>query len=434
MLRTERIAVKKCLLLVSILLPTIYAPAQSGIVIVGGLSHPCTVSGVQSAISAAEATGTNIVDMRSCTSLTISSQIDVGDASHSIELDVPSTGNWSFTITDGASCGFKLYSGSSIVGKGIASGGSPLRIAAASNANADSMICTYGVRAIYTRIDWGAVLYNNNGGVFAHGLVYFHNVYDGSLINSLEAANYSGIGFNVDGACCGAAFYSIVSDGNGGSEATPFVVDSNSMVSVHGFNCFSCSIAHAGPSNHELEIKQTAGFTGPVNFYGLHVETFPGATEPHIEVTQAQDGANFFGGICNIDDAETVPCFDIADTTSNQTTISSFTFFGGSGVTSRIEDHVNNITLRTQPFGYDNVVTYSTLAPVARRASGLLTLSGGSGSVVFRPGFEVSPGCQAFDMTNGSNSVQISVTISGISFFSGTGGDTISWHCDGRPN
>jgi hypothetical protein len=354
-----------------------------------GVKYPCTTSGLQQILSDAVAAGGGIVDAGFCSTLSLTSATTIGSASQSVALLLPNHGVWSLSgITDGTSCFLKIMSGSSILAQGMSNGGgNKLTFQnGGPTVNADSIICTDPSPiggGSYIRIEGGFLLYNPAGtpGTYVNGLLHVQKVFDASVVRDVAIANTNGIGMYVKGACCAATFEKLEIDGQGGAGAAPVVIDGGFGAGTAAVAFINLSADHAGPGQHEIEVKGSPGFIGTINFYNTYVEGANAAgSTAHIEITASQQGVNFYGGAVAIENAsDTGYCFDAVSASGNELGVYGFACQYAGVTHAAINDHNTGITLASDATG--SVPSYQTSVGIfARSYSFMESTPGGAGS------------------------------------------------------
>jgi hypothetical protein len=109
---------------------------------VDGVVYPCNSTGINNAIAAVIANGGGTVDARLCTgSISMAAEIDVGSLNEvPVTLVAPSKGTWTWSLTDGISCGIQVFNKSSVVSDEPAFNG--WDIEASASANMRALLCT----------------------------------------------------------------------------------------------------------------------------------------------------------------------------------------------------------------------------------------------------------------------------------------------------
>lgn len=286
---------------------------------------------VAAAITAVEAVGGGTVDARGLKTATITSEIDVGDGTHSVTLILPSSGTWTAsTISDGTSCFLKVWAGSSIVNFAPSNGGSKFTIQNSGAVNADSMICTQPLT--YTRIDAGILLYNPGPtfGTYVNGLLNWNEPVDASVVRGLTTANYNGIGFKANQPCCSAIAEKIVTNGNGQSGAQPFVLTTGTAQATGPVSFSSLSADHAGAGQSEISIVNTTGNLFTANFYNTYVEgNAVAATVPHVDVNTVGGTVNFNGlAVYSRNSSETAYGVQIENNAASMANFEGYNYYG----------------------------------------------------------------------------------------------------------
>ena len=130
----------------SILPLTVAAGQGNGVAVIGNTStstpYPCTTAGIQAAISdavnLANGITQSVVDASNCTTLTITSEIDIGTGTalnQRIKFLLPANGTWTATMTGGTSYALKWGEGAMVYGGTGCGEGQPFTIVAGSGSN-----------------------------------------------------------------------------------------------------------------------------------------------------------------------------------------------------------------------------------------------------------------------------------------------------------
>jgi hypothetical protein len=255
--------------------------------------YPCTTAGVQSAISdainLANGVTQHAVDARPCTTMTITSEIDWGNASGAnLTAYLPNGGVWTVTgITDGVSCGFKHFGHVDLRGEGGVN--NPFIIHGGANTNSLSAIYCLGASggSSYYAAE-NIQVYNPNGAAVANGAAYFTGSADNSNWTNFTVASYGTIGANIVSLCCSSNFWNFTTNGNHTAGSIPLQLGtSNSGVSFIGVS--------AGHPGSGLPIIKITGPNTQVQFGGiLYMESNnTDTTTALIQITDAGSGSVF---------------------------------------------------------------------------------------------------------------------------------------------
>jgi hypothetical protein len=322
-------------------------PKLNNLIYVDGVTYPFTTAGIQAAIAAAIAAGGGIVDARGATSMTITSEIDVGNhAQVPVTLLLPQAATWTVTgITNGTSCAIKQFSQSSVIGPGT--GGSSAMIihgGLASN-NLDSIYCTEASpsgNGSYIRAE-GFQIFNPNGATMANGAANIQALFDDSDIHDIVVASYGTVGLNVHGLiCCGTEFHNLTSNANHTAGSIPVQINLSSGSGAVAF--YNLSADHPGTGNNAIKITNVNNQRA-VRFYNTYSEgNNADTTTANISAGSTAGPIEFYGVTCNDNPSSTAYCIDIP--VSGQVSVRAYgveQVVGGSS--NCINDHYTPRTL-----------------------------------------------------------------------------------------
>lgn len=232
-------------------------------------------------------------------SQTISSQINVGQsAGTAVVLKLPPNLNAVVTISDGTSCGLKVFDKSAIIGLGA--GALKTFIKGTTGTNVDSLVCTEASPSLggsVIRIE-GIEVWNdhNNTGTYVNGMLHIQHLYDGSFFNNIFVRADGVKGLYVHDVCCGTRFESIVSSGFGSAGSQPCVFGKNGEHTGASFVGLSCT--HPGDTKNALLINDAGTAYTALQFIDLYTEcnTTDTAT-PLIQINSGSNGTVLIDGI-----------------------------------------------------------------------------------------------------------------------------------------
>jgi hypothetical protein len=274
----------------------LFAYESNYIRVVDGVHYPLTEAGVQSCINdaiAASGTGAVTCDARAVPSITLATELEVGNSSAAaLTLLLPQHATWSVSITDGTHCGIRQYQKSAIIGQNTASNGIQFTIAPSSSAtNVEGLYCTEdaptgGGSYVYGE---GFAVTNNVGATMARGAFVAQHLFDDSTYRNVRVTASSGVGAKIYDVCCGTSFYNLLVDGSSGSGARPAVLGDTvlggSVINgaLFGVAFYSMSATHPGAGNYIIELGDSTNssnynaFDSNISFYNLYME--PNATD-----------------------------------------------------------------------------------------------------------------------------------------------------------
>src|SRR5260221_2813085 len=253
--------------------------------------YPCTTAGAKAAIADALALANGvtvpIVDARRCQTMTITSEIDWGNASGANLTAYFSNGSvWTVTgMTDGVSCAFKQFGHTDLRGEGGVNNPFMLHGGLASN-NLSAIYCLGSSgNSIYYRAD-NIQIYNPNGATVANGAAYFNGADDNSNWSNFTVASYGTVGLNLNNLCCSSNFYNFTTQGNHVAGSVPLQIGNNDI----GVSFFGTSADHPGAGLPAIKItgaNDVVSFSGITYMESNNVDT----TTPLIQVTEAGAGS-----------------------------------------------------------------------------------------------------------------------------------------------
>jgi hypothetical protein len=251
-----------------------------------------------------------------------------------LTLLLPDTATWVWHLTDGVSCGLHQFSSTSVIGRQPGAGGNRMVLTVNSGATMDSIYCTDGAGyANYVRAEGFAVWNNQDGSVFANGVVHIRGVADEASFTRIFAENYYGDVWHIESACCGARFEAIqgISNGamsNGATGGVPLTIGPGK---VHNVSIYDSTFNQPGISYPDVLI-QGGAFVFGINFFNLYMEG-NGAVDPATPMVYICAGVgpvHFFGGMGNTEQSQLsstktvfenhgaridVPAFEVSNTT-----------------------------------------------------------------------------------------------------------------------
>jgi hypothetical protein len=278
---------------------SITAVAFNAVRFVDGIHYPYTVAGIQACSNDAKTLGnsTGICDARGVPSLTLTSELDVGDSSSSrIMLLLPVQAVWSTSITDGTSCGIKQFDKTTIVG--ATTSGTPGFVLQPLNSstNVFALYCTPASPAgggQYVNSS-GAGFINSVGATLTKGAFVAQHLFDNSEFRDIFVSNTSGKGVVVADACCGTSFYNLTANGQYGAGAIPLVLGDTGIGGVlsggvTGVSFINPSITHPGSGQNNIQVANTV-FNENIQFDNLYME--PNNTDTATALVQISANAH----------------------------------------------------------------------------------------------------------------------------------------------
>lgn len=387
----------------------------TGVAVIGpsptSTPYACTSAGIQKAINDAinrlaspppnPDITQSVVDASNCTTLTITSEIDVATGSTStqskIKFILPANGTWTATMTDGASYAFKWGNGVMIYG-GTGSGeGQPFTIYAGGSSSLKA-VCGNDptIHGEYFHVE-GFTCSAITGAKIQDAIIEissdttnpsFAGPADESYVGHVTAGTASSVNvprvFWVHGACCSSTYEDInaeASSNTGGTVPTvPCVFGNGSNgeknIGIHASK-FSC--LHPGKGGNAVQIQQTGGTSNTAlgnSFRDFYMEESSAQDTGTAYVAVSEAGGTF--PPADLLDAFRAGYGDPAGSTrylvdigaGSQVNISNL----GLGYVSphAIDDHVNGVTL----IGTVNqTITSYDMAPRYRLALGALKVN-----------------------------------------------------------
>lgn len=235
---------------------------------------------INACIALAIADGGGTVDARGLIGAqTISQEIDVGNSSKvPVELLLPHYGIWNVTITNGTSCGIKVFSASSVIGS--QTGADPaFRLQSASSlTSVDSLLCTDpspSSGGSYVRVE-GLGIYNAAQATFSTGAVNWQKTFDNSVLRDVAINDYQNDGLVIYGACCSTSFVNVTSNANSLGKR-PVFIKADSITRNMEISFYGLSATHPGSGFGAVEISGGGSVTPDnanrgIHFYGLYTE------------------------------------------------------------------------------------------------------------------------------------------------------------------
>lgn len=251
----------------ALLCPSLLAlPAHAQRYLIGTQTYPCTAAGINSANNAAVGAGGGVIDATACAgSISMSSEIDLGksDGSVPIRFLPPAFGTWSWSLTDGTSCGIRLYGDAYWDGNPRG-----LQLQSAQGVNMQGLFCAdgrglEGGEYLYTE---GVSVYASSGGTFSAAPFWVVYAADNSTFKDTLVVSYvAGPAAYYQVACCGATTYNLTVNTHNTFGATPLKIGDgvrNYHMTTGNLLFIGGSFQGAGPHFHEILVNGSAFQTG----------------------------------------------------------------------------------------------------------------------------------------------------------------------------
>jgi hypothetical protein len=380
-----------CAIVLALLIVPKGASAQNGVAVVGNTStstpYACSTAGVQSAISDAISLTTtvtqHVVDASNCTTMTITSEIDVGTGTTAmagrIKLILPANGTWTANMTDGTSYALKWGDGAMIYG-GTGSGeGQPFSIVAGSSSNLGAVCGTDPSSGQYYHVE-GFSCSAASGAKVQSAVLHINASYDESYVGHVSAANWGATSSSssrvvwIHAACCSATYEDINAEGGNSAGVTPCVFgDFNGAIHISKMSC-----VHPGSGQNALQIYQSGSSVDNgvgSSYKDIYVEegTSSDTTTPYVQVTHLSGtfvAADLLDGLrAGVDVTGSTRCM-VKIGTGSRINIANLSL--GDVSTCAINDQVNSVTLSGAA---NSVIASYDMTPRYNLALGALTVS-----------------------------------------------------------
>jgi hypothetical protein len=312
---------------------------------------------INACIAAVIAAGGGTCDARGLTGTqTFTQQVNVGNGTVGVNLILPASGSWVWSgITDGTSCGMKLYSGASVQGFGMANGPSRMTFRTSGTVSMDAFVCTdpdVAGDGSYIRFEPRALIYPQSGATFTTAVVKWQQLFDASYIRDVTISTPAGVtnttGLYINNPCCSATFEKVVVDGQYGTNNTPVHITQAGTVGTQGISFINVSFDHPGAGKPALLIDGGLN-TGPMSFFNLYIEgNTTDTTTPLVSINVAKRGVNFYGGaLKHYSAGSTAYCIDNASgANSGPINVHGLSCNGfGGGSANAINDRVAGVTV-----------------------------------------------------------------------------------------
>jgi hypothetical protein len=291
-----------------------------------------------------------IVDARNCTTLTITSEIDVGNASSvPVTLLVPCGGTWTATMNDGVSYALKVFSRSSAIGC-QAGEGQLFIIKAGSGSNLANVCGTNAVLGYY-RME-GFACNAAAGSIIGQAVCNFQYMQDESYVGNMtcttNASTYRVTWIQND--CCNARFEGINSESNGigvGQQLAVCQWDSNIAIHLHGASC-----VHPAQGAPAVRVDENGGCNN--HYSDVYMEQITGQSTmapPYVSVVLYS----------------ATPCADVFDnfTASGDVAFSTRPMFSLANGTHAVIRNAEQSNVSTTAVTDGNANGVNTTAPVS---------------------------------------------------------------------
>jgi hypothetical protein len=306
----------------------------------------------------------HICDARNVGSGTISAEVDVGDSSFTpVALLLPQSGTWTVTITNGTSCGFKLFDASAIISDGTTGEGMTMVIANGASANDLAVVCTDPAPAgggsyVLAR---GFSIKNNLGGIAVDAALEITKTFDSSVFEKITTVNTNGTGLYVHNTCCGLVLRDMVSDSVLGAGGIPCKIGNTGENTSDVVFTGHLSCVHPGTGNNALLVRGDSTWTQDISFQDVYIE--PNQADLTTALIQVSAGGPINFGSAragNFSGSPTNFLFDVNATNGNGTG-----FYLGSALVPTggnvINDHFHVVTVTgtvnqtVGPYGWGQV-------------------------------------------------------------------------------
>ena len=228
----------------------------------------------------------------------MSQEIDLKGASsgRSVTLLLPNNGTWTWSKTDGTSCGIKQFDSTYLLGSqpGGHWGGLALETANSST-NMDSLYCTDPSTASYIRAE-GFTAFNSGAGTLANGVLHVNTTFDESSFRYILGNNATGDVWHIDGPCCGTTFDNIQGYGSSATSSSP----AGYPLRINGGRAWSITNStFNGPGNGKSNIYISNSGPQDVVFQNVYMEKYSqdDYATPMVYIGTSDYGITFEGGM-----------------------------------------------------------------------------------------------------------------------------------------
>jgi len=226
-----------------------------------------------------------------------------------ITLLLPDTGVWKWQLTNGASCGIRQFSSTSIIGTQPGGGGNRMVLTVEPGSKMDSIYCTDAspIGANYVRAEGFSVWNNQAGSTFQNGVIHIRDAVDQSSFARIFGENYYGDVWHIESACCGVRFDNIhaTSNGsivkNGSKGGIPLTIGPGH---VRAISFYDSSVNQPGSGSPDILIR--GGGVLAINFFDLYMEGNGAIDDKTSMVVIGPDVGpiHFFGGFGNTEQGQ----------------------------------------------------------------------------------------------------------------------------------
>lgn len=395
---------------------------------------------------------------------TLTQEIDVGHTTtpiYGIKLILPQWGTWTWNgITNGTSCGIRVYSGGTVAGNDMGGTGNKMLIRASATSVMDAMLCTDPAPATggaYVHIS-GFKIDNGNAATFTNGLAHIQFLYDQSEVKNVYAFNATGDAWHIESVCCGTVFWNIQGITAAATGGVPLTFGkSGATLTSTDVGIYNSTFNLPGNSHPDILITGGTTTQSPT-FFNVYMEG-NGATDtttPMVEMNTAE-GARFIGGQAKTEGGTAKPIFHVTAPYSGLD-VQGFSVWNS---TTCVVDAVTGVTVPVVNYtgsqgecgAYSSLAAYrgpssftqltvtgptllgsgnpQVLDGVAGNSDikGQLTLSSGTASYFFSNSYATAPVCTVSDTTAGN--IAVPTTSTSQLTITGTGSDVVNYICLG---
>ncbi len=226
----------------------------------------------------------------------MSQEIDLKGASsgRSVTLLLPNNGTWTWSKTDGTSCGIKQFSNTYLLGSQPGGNWGGLALGTAnSSTNMDSLYCTDPSTASYIRAE-GFTAFNSGAGTLANGVLHVNTTFDESSFRYILGNNATGDVWHIDGPCCGTTFDNIQGYGSSATSSSP----AGYPLRINGGRALSITNStFDGPGNGKSNIYISNSGPQDVVFKNVYMEKYQDDyATPMVYIGTSDSGITFEGG------------------------------------------------------------------------------------------------------------------------------------------
>ncbi len=284
-------------------------PLHAQKITMGASPYTCDNAGFKQANNDSVTAGGGVIDAEVCGgAISFTSEEALGSSTSvvSVGLFAPMNGRWTWGLTDGTSCGFRLYPGAVWLGWGPG-GSQGLKLqSTSSSTNMQGLLCIDGstqstVGGGYFSVT-GVGVYAQAGTSFAKAPFWVYYAADGSRFTDVGVSSFvSGDAAFIQIACCGTTFFNLVVNGNNATGVLPLQIYDgviHSGMTGGPINFIGGSIEFPGSGQHAI-YQQGSVYERAVNYHGALVTAGADSTTSLIWVGSPYWLSSYDGITCH---------------------------------------------------------------------------------------------------------------------------------------